>query len=365
MNPNLNAFRGISILIVALYHYTSRLPPDAFLPNGQELGHFFRFGWIGVYVFFAISGYCILGSYLRSADSWEFFAKRVARIYPLFVVSSTVVFLYITLFHVPSFSRDGWSFNAQDVSVQDYVFTTFFLANDLGFTWVDGAYWTLLVEVKFYFIIALVFGLIARHALHISEYIFGFALPLAWVFSIYADIGPAEKILRNIFLAPYFPFFVIGMRAAVDEKLSWRLGVHLAVSAVVMYHISAGKSSFYEETWVTMIAYATLIGLLVVAFFKPTVNMFPKAVQPLAKLLGWIGVYSYAWYLVHQKIGLSVVAMSAPVVGGFVAVLLAILFTIALAYLLSWLVENRYRKHVQQIVLKVFGAVRPQPANKA
>lgn len=164
MNAHLNTFRGLSVLLVVLYHYTSRLPPDAFLFNVEEVSYFFRFGWIGVYIFFAISGYCILGSYKRSADSWEFIAKRVSRIYPLFVLSSSIVFLFINVFDVPTFSRGGWSFNNQHISVADYFFTTFFFANDIGFQWVDGAYWTLLVEMKFYFIYALILGLAVRYA---------------------------------------------------------------------------------------------------------------------------------------------------------------------------------------------------------
>lgn len=159
LNPAIQAFRGIAILIVVLFHYTARLPDAVLFQNGSGIGDLFSFGWIGVYLFFIISGYSIFGSLMRSRDAGFFFAKRIARVFPPFIIASSLIYLFLQFFEVPSFRSGPWSFNAEHVSFLDYFFTTFLFARDLGFTWVDGVFWTLLVEVKFYFLLTLLHAL--------------------------------------------------------------------------------------------------------------------------------------------------------------------------------------------------------------
>ena len=47
---------GLAIAFVVL-HYFARLPPDLIGHNDVRLNYVFSFGWIGVYIFFVVSGF--------------------------------------------------------------------------------------------------------------------------------------------------------------------------------------------------------------------------------------------------------------------------------------------------------------------
>src|SRR4051812_24902896 len=62
----IDVFRGIAILMVVMFHFTARLPAYALnITEGAPLPVFF--GWVGVYFFFIISGYCIFMTLERSS----------------------------------------------------------------------------------------------------------------------------------------------------------------------------------------------------------------------------------------------------------------------------------------------------------
>ena len=55
--PGVDSLRGISIIMVVIYHYTSRFDFSyLFFSHGQS---FYFPGWIGVDIFFIVSGFCI------------------------------------------------------------------------------------------------------------------------------------------------------------------------------------------------------------------------------------------------------------------------------------------------------------------
>lgn len=86
----LDTLRALAILMVMPYHLTSWLP--------ETLHVAAHFGWIGVDLFFVLSGYLIAGQLLRHArgserpDLWQFYRRRAWRILPVYFV---VLLLYV------------------------------------------------------------------------------------------------------------------------------------------------------------------------------------------------------------------------------------------------------------------------------
>jgi peptidoglycan/LPS O-acetylase OafA/YrhL len=90
--PGLDLLRALAIIVVTIYH--------AALFGFKTPGRFDRFGWIGVDLFFVLSGYLIGGQLLAPVARGErirfgrFFARRALRILPAyFVVLAIYVFL--------------------------------------------------------------------------------------------------------------------------------------------------------------------------------------------------------------------------------------------------------------------------------
>lgn len=85
-DPALDGLRGVAILLVYIFHYGGGLRSTHAAVRG--LGYFAETGWIGVILFFALSGFLITGSLWDSRDQphvlRNFYLRRVLRIFPLY-----------------------------------------------------------------------------------------------------------------------------------------------------------------------------------------------------------------------------------------------------------------------------------------
>ena len=152
---DIDGLRAIAVLSVVLDH--------AGIP-------LFHGGYIGVDIFFVISGYLITGIIIREINASEFsflrfYERRIRRIYPaLFVVILFTILASATLYSTGNFHDFGKSVMA----------TTFFVSN-IHF-WTETGYfegpaqikpllhtWSLAVEEQFYIVFPLLMFLLARY----------------------------------------------------------------------------------------------------------------------------------------------------------------------------------------------------------
>ena len=141
--PELDGLRGLAILWVVLYHCHPRLV-------GTWLYFASKWGWAGVIVFFVLSGFLITSILLETRDKPHYFhnfhARRVLRIWPVYLLVLAVVYL-----NAPWFVGDGvWA----AVKAAPWLAYIFFVQNLLHITLPSalGPSWALAIEEQYYFL---------------------------------------------------------------------------------------------------------------------------------------------------------------------------------------------------------------------
>ncbi len=150
--PGLDLLRAVAIVVTMLFH--KGIDPEAFPVIGQVA----RFGWMGVDLFFVLSGFLIAGQLFRSYSAGrpfsfpDFYTRRAFRILPAYLAVLALYFLLPSFREAPRI-RPLWEFLTFTENFRiDYF-------NTRAFSHV----WSLCVEEHFYLLMPLlVFGLMKK-----------------------------------------------------------------------------------------------------------------------------------------------------------------------------------------------------------
>jgi len=337
-------WRGIAVFLVVYYHFSNRIPTE-YLNMTSEPSLVFHAGKIGVLIFFVISGYLISKSLMRCDNLAIFYAKRISRIWPLFIIASVVIFLYLQFVEPPIVYDGPKKFYTEKRDWLDLLGSILFL-EDIGFRWIDGVFWSLLVELKFYFWIGLLayfrgqkFGRdFALCALMLGGIVLGIEL------SGYESFAWIAKGLNGLFIAQYLPFFAVGVLLATGRDKGF-LSILLIIITVQSGLKSGANPDFDIHQSAIFILVVSAVLLLDQLFFR-------------SKIFLHLGRYSYSYYLFHQIIGLSII----KALGGFVsfdlAILIALIATYAIAVIAADMAEWRFRPVFSKNLLALFSRLR-------
>ena len=255
------------------FHYTVRWTPPQ---NVTDLyGYGFKFDQImtlgrhGVEIFFVISGLVITMTVLRSQNAIDFAAHRIARIYPALIVSAAIT-LALCQFAPPALRREPLDFLAS-LTLHPRLF---------GRTFVDGAYGTLAVEMKFYAYVAASFFVLKQR--------FWIGLLVAAGASLALSFNHFAEML----LFPhYWPYFLIGMAGwygLFEKQLTPT--ILLSTSGLLLLAI------YYPGPSPTMLV---MLATVLMAWM-----IHARVTMPLLPALGRI---SYSLYLIHQNLGVMMI----------------------------------------------------------
>jgi peptidoglycan/LPS O-acetylase OafA/YrhL len=162
--PDIDGLRAIAVLLVILYHY---------FPERVNSG------FIGVDIFFVISGYLICGNILKDIDNnnfsfLSFFYRRIRRIFPSLIVVSIVILIFgwITLF------PDEFKSLGKHIIGSSLFISNIILYDEVGYFDVDSRFkpllhlWSLGIEGQFYLILPLLLFLSIKKKLNVTTIIF-------------------------------------------------------------------------------------------------------------------------------------------------------------------------------------------------
>jgi len=280
----LDAFRGIASFGVLLYHYYYYYFEIIGDPADGIQG--FSAGQYGVELFFMLSGFVIFMSLEHSKRIIDFAVSRLARLFPVYWLSILITSIVVHSFGLDAREPSG-ELASRAVGLIPTLANFTMLEEYAGFAKVDGAYWTLTLELSFYFVIAAAYfsGLLKRFHLAAGAAISFFAV--LWGAEEFASFHLPFKI-KTLFLVGYGHLFLLGMLLYRHWK-SGSNGIGFAFMACCI---------------ALQFQHGALLGGLVAGF----TGLFIAFIKGWLEWITWkpllfLGSISYSLYIVHQYVG--------------------------------------------------------------
>ena len=288
--PQLDAVRGLAVLLVLL-HNTDQYP-------SPHLHWISDNGWMGVDLFFVLSGFLITGILLdaRNSEGYfrNFYARRCLRIWPLYY--SVLFFMFV----IVPFLRPSEAHTVFDRSSPWWAFPlflqNFLVRNSSGATGPLGVAWSLAVEEQFY----LVWPLVVRFC---------------------SDDQLRKIAIAVICVSPALRFYLLLHHVNIYSNTFCRLDGLMAgaLLALVIRSVSFSPTKFLTRAWVIFLVSApfalafemvfharwivfTLTALASVSFVYLALFSTQKWLQSVltTRFLVYTGTISYGIYLLEK-----------------------------------------------------------------
>lgn len=295
----LDLLRFLAAMAVVFFHYAFRgyAKGDMSEMPYPLLAEPAKYGYLGVELFFMISGFVILMT-ASSNDLKVFFISRVVRLCPAFWVCCTLTFIITLAIGQPRYTA----------TVYQYVINMAFLSDLTGVLPIDGVYWSLFVEIQFYLMISVLLGF--KKIDRIELY-----LVLWLLISATAEILSFEK-LRSILITDYAAYFAAG----ATFYLIWAKGLTklrallLAGALALACYTAIVWAELLEPKYSTEydpVIVCSIISVFFVVFFLIAMNK-----TGVIGTLNWtlLGALTYPLYLLHQMIGFMIFNIAYPAV---------------------------------------------------
>lgn len=304
----LDGLRLAAALLVVAHHLVRGpwgVPPEHLFGGLASVA---SYGWLGVNLFFLVSGFVIcLSSWGRGLG--EFAVSRIVRLFPAYwlgVVLTTAVLA-------------AWPVLRGPLPAPESLANLTMLQSGLGVTDQDWSYWSLGAELRFYLLFAIVvwLGVTCRRVVYFCA-----VWTVVAVFSTTWD----QRWIDNMIVPEFAPYFVTGVALFLIHRfgpnlLLWGLvGVNWLIALYRLQGYPA-LEHFHQNWWGVAAAVTACFALMTAV----ALGAFHR--------VGWrwltvAGALTYPLYLIHQAIGQTLilglrdVVPHWPLLGGTVALML-------------------------------------------
>jgi peptidoglycan/LPS O-acetylase OafA/YrhL len=288
--PQLDAVRGVAILIVMMHNISLKYP----VFHSQQL---FSDGWMGVDLFFVLSGFLITGILVDTKQSAgyfkNFYVRRCLRIWPLYYSLIFFMFVVVRFLNPAEFrtvvqtSSPWWAF---PLFLQNFLLPiSTDAAGPLGVTW------SLAIEEQFYLIWPLIVQFCSTSQLRrICVAVLCISPALRYCLSL-----RHVNLYTNVFcrldglMAGALLALLVRSDDFVDSKLVRRAWILLVVAAPLAFITEA-----YHARWIVF----SFTALASASFVYVSMFSKQKWLQVLMtnRFLIYTGIISYGLYLLHK-----------------------------------------------------------------
>ena len=365
--PGLDLLRFFAACVVMIYHlaFWSWAYPDGQVAkasrgvaNFQSWDDLTYFGWLGVQIFFVISGFVIAISSERSTP-FKFFTSRFIRLVPAVWICATITLAAWLLIDVgPRYKH-----------LHEFIRSVTF--NPLP-PWIDSVYWTLGVEICFYALVFILISIQRFRWLKPTMCAIGLTSTLFWI-GYWATINLQGQPIAELFstvqwsrfgqllLIQHGVFFAMGvllwlqlLKKRTVDQLIW-----LAIFAVGAILQIAGETSLklektglsFSPLWPSLTWLASMVFFWFAVANNARLHELPAwALQTLRRL----GLMTYPLYLLHNVAG---GALMGSLAGYGLPPALALWVTILAIVAISWWVSAVPEPAIQKLARFVFDAI--------
>ena len=340
--PNIDILRGISIILVTIYHLKIEIFNIKLLPGG----------YLGVDIFFVISGYLITSIlYLNLKNNKftlkEFFIRRFTRIFPVYIFVIVITSISAFFLLVPNQLYD---------LAKSSIYSLIFLSNIFFWRSLNNYYnpdaifdpllhtWSLGIEIQFYLFFSILFIFLFKFTNKLKFCLFIIGIISLTLSILLSYIEPQinffgfQSRLWEFLLGSFVFFYKDNFKINLSKFLKY--GIYLLIIIFgILFNESTKHPSFL--TFFLLI----LVSIIIIDKSKYKLNFFDK-------ILLFFGLISYSLYLWHYPI----LSLSERIFFNqtYEIKIVLILASILLSYLSFNLLEKKLKKNLKSTILFSF-----------
>jgi peptidoglycan/LPS O-acetylase OafA/YrhL len=304
--PTLDCLRGVASLAVMWFHFTRHMTPHIGTGTVYSSG---KYGWLGVQVFFVISGFVIPYSMRRASYTiscyGKFLLKRITRLDPPYLLSIVLILSYQYMLT----ARPNYQGESFQVSLPQLLCHVAYLNVVFGYEWFNGVFWSLAIEFQYYLLVGLLFPLLfsrgerCRLSILLILLLLSFIPPTAFIFS-------------------YLGFFLLGF-------------------VTLFHHLNLLARKSYLAWLLVLIGSLVFTAGLIPALIAGATAALIAWVRFDFRILSFFGLISYSLYLLHWPLGLPVLGFVQSRTGSAYVTLAATVTITVLAAFVYYVVIER------------------------
>ncbi len=291
---DIQSLRGLSVILIFLFHFDQVV---------------FRYLYVGVDIFFVISGYVITNSIVNSIkdnkfDIFKYFLRRIKRIYPgliFFLIIFNIAFFTFVSFNDGEFIQIIFSSISSFFGISNffYIFTPNLDYFDDKIKWLQHT-WSLSNEIQFYILVGLIFSLLSKLVnFKRNGNIIAITLILISILSFYLFLFGNSKLLSDYYssFSRFWEFFLGSLAYLLNiekfklKKLSFNFLV--LIFLFVLFFLNFG---FPNLSYKTIIIFSVLF-ISFTIFFSDKKNL-----TKINDIFIYYGNLSFSFFLWHLPI---------------------------------------------------------------
>lgn len=323
--------RFASALSVVSFHYLYNGPRGPKITTITDMGlasSIAQYGYLGVDVFFIISGFVIASS-MAKKTAREFAVGRIVRLYPTYILCMTIT--SICAYFLGS--------TVMNVTPIQYLANLSMNAPLFGYQFVDGVYWTLVLEITFYAAVLMIILLGLRDYFHIIVAIWAAAL-----------------FINNIILSghnyplfgSYYSLFAAGCVLSMIHRQGgspFRTLLLAGVGLLSIYGVIERAATMLPNQDAVLVV--SMIFVTIYFFFIGMAFNTRDFSLPQSSVMGAL---TYPIYLLHAHIGYMLIDRFGNDDNKWIVLIIVLSFIIVLSYFVAFIFERKYYKSFYSII---------------